>query len=58
MTAHDWRVRIGDMLEAIAEIGRYSAGYTFDTFIADEKAVDAVVRNVEIIGEAARHVPS
>ena len=28
MTAHDWRVRIGDMLEAIDKIGRYTAGYT------------------------------
>jgi uncharacterized protein with HEPN domain len=58
MTAHDWRVRIDEMLEAIDKIGRYTAGFTFDTFIADEKTVDAVVRNFEIIGEAARHVPS
>lgn len=30
---------------------------TLDTFRDDEKTVDAVVRNIGVIGEAARHVP-
>ena len=45
---------IQDMLEAIAKIRRYTAGLTTETFSADEKTVDAVVRNLEIIGEAAK----
>ena len=31
---------------------------TFEEFRADDKTIDAVVRNFGIIGEAARHVPS
>jgi uncharacterized protein with HEPN domain len=30
---------------------------TLDTFRDDERTVDAVVRNIGVIGEAARHVP-
>jgi uncharacterized protein with HEPN domain len=46
------------MLEAIARIERYTAGLDGASFIADEKSSDAVVRNLEIIGEAAAHLPS
>jgi len=31
---------------------------TYDDFCADERTADAVIRHIEIIGEAARHVPS
>jgi len=48
---------IQDMLEAIAKIRRYTAGLTAETFPTDEKSVDAVVRNLEIIGEAANRLP-
>jgi len=36
---------------------RYCHGLSFDQFVADEKTFDAVVRNLEIIGEAAKHIP-
>jgi len=48
---------IQDMLEAIEKIRRYTAGLTAETFPTDEKTVDAVVRNLEIIGEAANRLP-
>lgn len=57
MPYSDWRLRLEDILEAIAKIERYTAGMTFENFGADEKTVDAVLRNLEVIGEAARHVP-
>lgn len=40
----------------IARILRYTADHSLETFAADEMAVDAVVRNLEVIGEAARLV--
>jgi uncharacterized protein with HEPN domain len=46
------------MLEAIGRIERYTAGLDGAGFVSDEKSSDAVVRNVEIIGEAAAHLPS
>jgi uncharacterized protein with HEPN domain len=40
------------MLESISRIRRYVAGMDYDAFLEDERTCDAVVRNVEIIGEA------
>ena len=46
-----------DMPEAIEKIERYTSGQTYETFVAHDLILDAVVRNLEIIGEAARHIP-
>jgi uncharacterized protein with HEPN domain len=45
------------ILEAIEKIMRYTAGMTYEQFAADERTIDAVIRNFLVIGEAARHVP-
>lgn len=58
MFSKDWRVRIEDMLEALDRIRRYTATMSEEEFCADERTLDAVVRNMEIIGEAARHTPA
>lgn len=58
MTFKDWRVRIEDMIEAIERIRRYTDGMDAKRFIADERTVDAVIRNLEVLGEAAKRVPS
>jgi uncharacterized protein with HEPN domain len=50
----DWRLRIDDMLDAIVAIQSYVTGLTLETFQADRKTIDAVVRNLEVLGEAAR----
>ncbi len=54
----NWKMRITDTLQCIARIRRYTKGYTFDDFQQDEKTIDSVLRNLEIIGEAARYVPA
>ena len=56
MPRRDARFRIEDMRDAVARILTYAAGLSFDEFAADQKTVDAVVRNFEVLGEAARHV--
>jgi len=53
----DYRVYLDDMLEAIVKIRKYTAGLSNEEFRADEKTVDAVVRNLEVIGEAAKQIP-
>ena len=53
----DFRLYLDDMYEAIRAIRDYTVGMTFESFAADRKTVDAVVRNLEIIGEAARNLP-
>jgi uncharacterized protein with HEPN domain len=52
----EWRLRVDDILDAIAKIERYVQDFTFEQFRDDEKTVDAVVRNLEVIGEAVRHL--
>jgi uncharacterized protein with HEPN domain len=53
----DHRLYLDDILEAIGRIRRHVGVMDFAAFKADEKTVDAVIRNLEVIGEAARNVP-
>jgi len=48
---------IDDILLAIARIEQYCKNLVFDIFSQDQKTIDAVVRNLEIIGEAANRLP-
>ena len=45
--------RLEHILQAIERIRRYTKGKTFDDFIADDMMYYAVVKNIEIIGEAS-----
>lgn len=45
-----------DMLESALKIKRYTSDLNFESFLSDEKTIDAVVRNFEIIGEAANRI--
>ncbi len=47
-------LRLEDILEAAQAIESYICGFNYDTFIADRRTVDAVTRNLEIIGEAVK----
>lgn len=57
MSKRDASPLLQDMRESMQKIARYVAGIDQAAFLADEKTVDAVVRNVEIIGEASKQVP-
>ena len=52
----DYILFIEDIVEMIEKIERYTHGKSFKNFAKDEMAIDAVIRNFEIIGEAARHL--
>jgi len=53
----DFLVCLEDMLLAIARIERYVGDMSLEEFSQNEMATDAVVRNFEIIGQAARNLP-
>ena len=53
----DYKVYLQDILECIIRIEEYVADMSYEDFISDQKTVDAVIRNIEIIGEATKHVP-
>jgi uncharacterized protein with HEPN domain len=56
MSERDSLLLIEDMLESAQRIKRYTSELDFKAFLADEKTVDAVARNFEIIGEAANRL--
>jgi uncharacterized protein with HEPN domain len=55
--SRNYELYLGDIREACAKVQRYVGDLDRDAFFADEKTVDAVLRNLEIIGEAAKQVP-
>jgi uncharacterized protein with HEPN domain len=44
------------MKEAAEKILKYTKGLSFEEFLTDDKTIDAVVRNFEIIGEASLRI--
>ncbi len=53
----DFQVYVEDIIDAVNNIDAYTMGLTYEGFVGDRKTVDAVIRNFEIIGEAAKHIP-
>ena len=44
------------IVEAVENIQNYTAGMDLGGFVADRKTCDAVIRNIEVIGEACNNV--
>lgn len=57
MSKRRYDLYLHDILDAIGKIENYKGKRSKDQFLKSGIRVDAVVRNVEIIGEAAKHVP-
>ena len=51
------KLYLNDILEAIEKIEKYTKGLNFEDFSKNTMITDAVVRNFEIIGEAAKQIP-
>lgn len=51
------KVFLCDVLESIEKIGSYTNALTHEQFLKNDMAKDAVVRNLEIIGEAVKNIP-
>ncbi|MCF8316987.1 MAG: DUF86 domain-containing protein [Ignavibacteriales bacterium] len=56
MSKRDILLLLDDMLLSAQKIKRYTQDIDYDKFLEDEKTIDAVVRNFEIIGEAANRI--
>jgi uncharacterized protein with HEPN domain len=53
----EWRFYVDDMVAFAEKVLAYTAGMDQATFVANKLVFDATVRNLELIGEAATHVP-
>jgi uncharacterized protein with HEPN domain len=56
MSKRDTLLLLDDMLQSARKIKQYTKGLDYNAFLADDKTIDAVVRNFEIIGEAANRL--
>ncbi len=56
MSKRDTILLLDDILQSAQKIKRYTENLDFDSFISDDKTIDAVVRNFGIIGEAANRI--
>ncbi|PIP48888.1 MAG: DUF86 domain-containing protein [Chloroflexi bacterium CG07_land_8_20_14_0_80_45_17] len=53
----DYMLFIEDIVTCIEKIERYTGNVSFEEFGRNDMAVDAVIRNLEIIGEAIKKIP-
>ena len=57
MSKRDVKLFLHDIIECIEKIERYTKNLNFEDFIKNDMVVDAVIRNLEIIGEAVKNIP-
>jgi uncharacterized protein with HEPN domain len=53
----EWRMYVQDIQASAQKIVRYTDGLTFEAFCGDTMVYDATLRNFELMGEAANHIP-
>lgn len=49
---------LDDIRNAISEVEDFTLGMDFEKFVTDKKTINAVIRSLEVIGEATKHIPS
>lgn len=49
---------LDDILTAIAEAEEFTSGMEYEEFTTDKKTINAVIRSLEVLGEATKHIPS
>jgi len=57
MPSRERLFRLNDILDALARIHEYTISFNLHLFELGQRTIDAVLRKLEIIGEAVRHVP-
>ncbi len=57
MKDRDLRDYINDLVEACEDILLFTKGMSYSDFAGDKKTVNAVIRSLEVIGEATKNLP-
>jgi uncharacterized protein with HEPN domain len=58
LSERDWRAYVLDMVEFCDKVQAYTAGFDLAGLLLEPMRFDAVARNLELLGEAATHVPA
>lgn len=56
--AREWRFYVDDMIDFATRVQTYTDGLNQSDFVSNGLVYDATLRNLELIGEAATHVPA
>lgn len=54
----DYKFYLNDIIDAIKKVQKFTKGLSYSDFYKNEMLIDAVIRNLEVIGEATRSIPS
>ncbi|MDE1857357.1 MAG: DUF86 domain-containing protein [Candidatus Micrarchaeota archaeon] len=54
----DYRIYLNDIIESAGRIDDYTEGSSLKQLSADRMRADAVIRNLMVIGEAAKNIPA
>lgn len=46
-----------DIIQSVEKIEKFSRGISFDQLMGDERTKDAILRNLQVIGEASKNLP-
>ena len=57
MKKRTYKLYVNDILESIKKIENYIANLSYEDFVQDDLVRDAVLRNLEVIGEATKNIP-
>ena len=57
MSEKSFDIYLDDMIECMDKIQRYVKGLDFEGFSKNDMVIDAVMRNLEVIGEASKNIP-
>jgi uncharacterized protein with HEPN domain len=53
----EYRDYLQDIYDALAEVAIFIDGMTYQDFLKDKKTINAVIRSIEVIGEASKQLP-
>jgi len=57
VSPRNWKFRLEDIVDSLELIFEYVEDLDSSSWENDRKTIDAVIRNIEVIGEAAAHIP-
>ena len=55
--SRDWRLYLADARHCAEKVVRYTEALSREAFFEDERTLDAVLRNLELLGEALKYLP-
>ena len=53
----EWEDYLADIIQSMNEVEEFTRGLTYESFMKDSKTINAVIRSLEVMGEASKRIP-